>query len=368
MAHLMKIFKTVPLSTFINADQIEFVPIKGLGLGRSVDENIEDVAVNIGDKVFKCNLSLLREHSMYFSKHETSDVVLNLYIANLSADTFETIYEWIFQDMMQLKRTDLLDLLVASRQLGIDKLTARIWECLTNTTYFNELDAFQCLIEARRRNLSVVSTLMMARLQKSFLILVGTCEFGDLSFPDVETLLSSNRIGIHTEQEVIYAAMLWIYRDPETRLPYLDKLLCVVRFELLSVRFLEQLELINNFVPEQVVHERILLSICHRNSKDMSVQRFKNIMGERCWVKDDLCPYVSKLKNHELLTIAAFLDYLKVLQSSGCHQWREIQILSNNIGYVDKEKLQHEKSYVRPHTETADTDLNCDSTSDAVTC
>lgn len=78
-----------------------------------------------------------------------------------------------------------------------------------------------------------ITDLMLHRMAKSFLILIGTDEFYELNIEDVCKYLSSDSLVVNSEIEVIYAALLWLIRDYEERECYVRRILQTIRFELM---------------------------------------------------------------------------------------------------------------------------------------
>lgn len=88
-------------------------------------------------------------------------------------------------------------------------------------------------------------------------------EFIHLSASTVIDLISSNDLGVLTEEDVFEAVIQWIKHDRDSRLEYLPRLIEHVRYELLT----------KDYIVKHVVEEEILQS--HPACKDFIINALK---------------------------------------------------------------------------------------------
>lgn len=88
-------------------------------------------------------------------------------------------------------------------------------------------------------------------------------EFLSLRVTDVVDLISSNELGVLTEEDVFEAAIQWVKHDKEQRLQYLPDLIQHIRYEFLS----------SNYVLKNISEEEVLNS--HPGCKDFIIAALK---------------------------------------------------------------------------------------------
>ncbi len=88
-------------------------------------------------------------------------------------------------------------------------------------------------------------------------------EFMQLKSTSVGELISSNELGVLSEEDVFEAVILWVKYNPEARVEYLPLLIEHVRYELLS----------SNFVLKHVAEEDLLKS--NQRCKDFIIEALK---------------------------------------------------------------------------------------------
>lgn len=88
-------------------------------------------------------------------------------------------------------------------------------------------------------------------------------EFLSLAVGDVIGLISSNELGVLTEEDVFEAVIAWVKHRREERFPHLSDLIEHVRYELLS----------SNYVLKHVAEEAILKE--HTGCKDFIIEALK---------------------------------------------------------------------------------------------
>ncbi|XP_017080135.1 uncharacterized protein LOC108113938 [Drosophila eugracilis] len=312
MPHLR--FSHIPLYKKVSIyKRIELVLEKNIG---------PHVFVIIGDSLYKCQLWVLRS----FSKRLKNNIKQNDYIKIpeevIDNELFEIIYVWMTSNKVYCPLGRLLDLLNAAKYLKCMNLAEDIFQCLNDHRFFNELMAFRCFLEAKQRGITPLADSMLYRVDKSFLVLVGTEEYLNLDINDLCKLLSSNSLAVQTEIEVFYSALLWLYSDFQKRKQYIGLILNLIRFTIMPPEFLfNWTKNLQDLRPELANH------LCHQFYNAMIVQQ-ETFIGSytskfygnlnRNWMRDPKCPYYKHLhrKCYSEVTVEAFLYYLTLIQKS----------------------------------------------------
>lgn len=76
---------------------------------------------------------------------------------------------------------------------------------------------------------------------RNFLIITESDAFLGISLEDLIDLVVDDDLGVHSEEEVVFAIMKWVFCSPETRANDLPNLLQAVRLEYIPIDFLEAL-------------------------------------------------------------------------------------------------------------------------------
>ncbi|CAH2086267.1 unnamed protein product [Euphydryas editha] len=279
-----------------------------------------DTTVHIGADEFNCHRIVLQIYSSYFDRNGQRKIDLSS--ANVTPETFRTIYEWMLfsgtESNKVIKRDNVLALLCAAQYLEIKDLEEQCWSFILNENLFNEDTAFALYREARLRKLAPVMDIMVPRIMRFFLPLVASNDFLQLEPEEVITLLKSNFICITSEIEVLMAGVRWLYGNWSSRSRFAVDLMKCVRFGLISPWQLvdikrnpennEIMEIVNKPEVQQMVDDGLAYVIIKywygNNSKNyyhwIDVLDLKE-PAERNWIGEE--------KNH--VTYKDFLKYLE---------------------------------------------------------
>ncbi|XP_030382075.1 kelch-like protein 40b [Scaptodrosophila lebanonensis] len=314
--------KFMPHLRFTNIEQP-----KKESLMESLDRVIEsgdgaEVKVAIDNKLFKCHLMVLRTWSSLFEKSQIESKMLEMANAKVTAKAFEIVYTWMTQMDCECPRSQILDVLIAAQFLQADRLVASIFDCLSDKNNFCEIDAFHLFMEARSKNITPVAELMLRRISRSFLLLLTTKEYRELSVQHLCYMLDSNNLGVQTEIEVFYGALIWIYHDFEARKNDICRVLSAVRFKLMPSHYLlywaEKLHELELEIADALCP---LMHLAMIYQQELHIRTFNaDEMGpfDRVWLRDASCLYRKFLDQDKPIeiTFELFLANLTRIQKA----------------------------------------------------
>ncbi|XP_015042355.2 uncharacterized protein [Drosophila pseudoobscura] len=192
------------------------------------------VRVKVGPATFWCIGALLNRHSGFFRPQSREEYSL----PELTPIGFRAAYAWMrLQEPLNCsvqsehsEPNQIVDLLFTAQHLDIRDL-----EMLCNrylcSSHFTERRALQVYVRAKHYgNMGSICQLMLKRVGKYYLTMVGSQEYTEMPLEDICTLLEQDSIGVNTELEVFYGALRWMCIDPEERLSALPRLMECVRF------------------------------------------------------------------------------------------------------------------------------------------
>lgn len=151
----------------------------------------------------------------------------------VSPNAFHFIYDWMLSSNSKVHRQCFLEIFVAATFLRINELIEQCYTCMDSKGHFQEDTAFSLYLEGKKLGDPVTPALMISRVSRFFLILVASKEFIEFSLQEVLTLLSSHNIAVHSETEVLFSALRWIYFDWDARQSHLVSVMKCIRFGLL---------------------------------------------------------------------------------------------------------------------------------------
>lgn len=314
-------------------------------LERMIKSNLyPDVTIEISDKSFPCHMIALQAYSKFFYDLGNASV-LSLPAEKVTPAAFKLIYEWIISDKPRVQQRHLLEVVIAAKFLKISELTEQCWACLESERHFSEDKAFVMYLESRARGENTIQDLMMNRVSKFFLTIVACKEFLDLDVDEVVRLLKLNTIGIHSESEVFFSAVRWLFYDWEKRQEHLLDVMQCVRFGLTSPWLLFELkgfssvpefrEIMQDVEVNRMVKEGIeytLSRFFHKQTmhlEDLMAQVKLNEPTQRMWIKDTQLEDSSLEINFWLSDYEKFLKYLAFVQEKGAEYWKTLE-------YVEK--------------------------------
>ncbi|CAK9823145.1 unnamed protein product [Anthophora retusa] len=195
-----------------------------------------DCIVRIDQDEFHCHLLVLQSYSSFFDEKNCKEI--DLTGSEVSSKAFSIIYDWMINSQNEscrlLQRDNILEIFRAAQYLEMKELEEQCWAFIDNDELFTEDTAFLLYLEAKKVQNTAVMELMVPRIMKFFLMLVGTKDFLELSVDELCLLLKSNYISVNSEMEVLMSAVRWLMYDWEHRKPHMLEVLKCVRFGLIA--------------------------------------------------------------------------------------------------------------------------------------
>ncbi|EDV37587.1 uncharacterized protein Dana_GF13524 [Drosophila ananassae] len=200
-----------------------------------------DFLVRIGEYRFPCHRLVLMA---YIQKVRENPDVLDLELPEdlVSPGIFVSLYRWMTDHDILIKRSEIIQLLSVATYLKIDELLHQIWTCLESDE-FSEHHAYQVAAEVLCfKTLKHLHCPMLQRIQGYFLTFVSCKEFLELSLESLCFILSSNEIAVNSETEVFYAAIRWLNHNWPERLKHVAEVLEKVRLLRVPKKLVKLLE------------------------------------------------------------------------------------------------------------------------------
>ncbi|XP_017788462.1 PREDICTED: LOW QUALITY PROTEIN: uncharacterized protein LOC108571007 [Habropoda laboriosa] len=195
-----------------------------------------DCIVRIDQDEFHCHLLVLQSYSSFFDEKNCKEI--DLTGSDVSSKAFSIIYDWMISSQNEsyrlLQRDNILEIFITAQYLEIKELEEQCWAFIDNDELFTEDTAFLLYLEAKKIRNTAVMELMVPRIMKFFLMLVGTKDFLELSMDELCLLLKSNYISVNSEMEVLMSAVRWLMYDWENRKQYMLDVLKCIRFGLIA--------------------------------------------------------------------------------------------------------------------------------------
>ncbi|KAH8327144.1 hypothetical protein KR074_003912, partial [Drosophila pseudoananassae] len=200
-----------------------------------------DFLVRIGEYTFPCQRLVLMAYIE--SLRENPDVFdLKLPEDLVSPDIFISLYRWMSDKDILIKRSEIIQLLSVANYLKIEELLHQIWTCL-NSDEFSEHGAYQVAEEVLHfKELKELHCPLLMRIQGFFLTFVSCKEFLQLEPESLCFMLSSNEIAVNSEAEVFYAAIRWLNHNWPFRLKHVTEVLEKVRLLRMPKKLVKLLE------------------------------------------------------------------------------------------------------------------------------
>lgn len=199
-----------------------------------------DVVIICGEFAFNCHRIILMHHSEYFQKLIKDDRTFHLPEKYVKCHILVDIYDWMLSRKHIIEKENVVELFIAIKYLQIKELEQELCVHLDDMDFLTEIDAFAVYLKALELRESYLQKLMITRVVKSFLIIVSTVNFENMSIDEVCKFLSLNTIAVHSEIEILYAGLRWLHHDWKGRQKYSFRIIHCVRFLLFAPSQLTQ--------------------------------------------------------------------------------------------------------------------------------
>ncbi|CRK87525.1 CLUMA_CG001326, isoform A [Clunio marinus] len=194
-----------------------------------------DLNIVIGSESFECHMNVLKSYSEYFQKSEKSlkSGTIELPEDKVTPEAFNVIYAWMLADESEIPRLHFARIFKAAKFLEIKELLSQIM-CFIDENVIGEREALSIYLEAKEINEKTLQGFMMKKISKIFLTFVASWEYLQLTEEEVTQLLQSNRLGVNSELDILFAVIRWSQHEWPSRKSSLSHLMKCVRFELIQ--------------------------------------------------------------------------------------------------------------------------------------
>ena len=139
---------------------------------------------------------------------------------------------YCFLDVPNIKEHEVILALKIDKLLQKEDTIIKISKIIEDKLTVKNVLTFYCL--AKYYNLTTISESYLLYIERCFPMVVETQNFLHLNFKLVAKILASSELNIHSEVEVLNAAITWLKYNIEERSKYAKQLLLKVRLSLLS--------------------------------------------------------------------------------------------------------------------------------------
>lgn len=311
-----------------------------------------DVQVLIGEECFDCHKIVLQAYSELFYETPMEAQSVRLAADKITPSAFSAIYNWMLSSNPVVKRQGILQLFIAAQYLKISELVEQCWSCFDSDNFIED-QAFLLYSEARAAGETMIMELMISRISKFFLTLVASKEFLSLNSKEVIAFLKCSQIAVHSELEVLYAGLRWIFFDWETREKDITKVMTCIRFALIPpwqlVEFSRKSECseIDEIMKYPEIKKMIRDSLdfivsdaYYRklNNRDVAeaMERLKlNGPIDRVWIDDAVFHKFVESKGLYVYNYETFLAYLGTIKGLGIEFWKTMKIVDTPLHMTD---------------------------------
>ena len=294
-----------------------------------------DTEVVVGDETFECHMIVLKSYSEYFEKLDKNESLDTKTVIlpedKVSSTAFGMIYDWMLADDANVKRSFFAEVYKAAKFLKIHELLSQFMCCIDDTNVIGEREALSIYLEAKQADKKSLQNFMLKKISKIFLTFVASWEYIELCFEEIENIFQSNRLGVNSELDMLFAAIRWLQHQWPQRKKDVPKLLKYVRFELINSwqlvelkKYPKELEHIFKSAEIQEMIDNALSYISlqyaenHSGDGDMPQEVFnRRILDDDLWKKFEFEKNPNFYDNYR-----NFCNFLNMLDS--CH-WRKIK-------------------------------------------
>lgn len=305
-----------------------------------------DVSIAIGTDIFECHMDVLKCYSEYFefldADESNSNEVIELSETDVTPNAFTIIYDWMLSNDNCVQRELFPEIFKAALFLKVKELEQNCFRYMD--LKLEERSALQLYLEGKSVNLPILQKQMGQSIGKIFLTFAASIEFLNLSFDEVEAILTSNKIGINSELDVLFVAIKWLHHEWPKRQAHVIELIQYVRFGMIVAWQLVELkksppefkhifeipevkDLIDdalNFVNTKDNHEPILINYKYLNRNR---QRDRQIItNDTNWKRYKFNSNPDMFQN--------YLNFCKYLNEIDNNHWKYIKLKPSTINRI----------------------------------
>lgn len=196
-----------------------------------------DVVLVVGEEKFPAHRAVLAAVSRVFKAMFTNDMKeknqCEIHLTSLDPKAWRMAMQYIYHAQLDIDSVDsALSLLTSARMYQLDKLQVFVEEFLCSSVKL--INCFVLLAEAERYHLSSLEKACYQLMAKHFVALIASPAFLSCPFKVLQQLVSCSDLMVKSEMCVFLAITRWIGFNECQRLPYLERLLNMIKLELLT--------------------------------------------------------------------------------------------------------------------------------------
>ena len=223
--------------------------------------------------IFSAHKNVLSSISLYFNAMfqanmiEKSQAIID--IRAVTSEALKCLIDFAYSPNLLVSFSYVYDLLIASNMLCVEQVEHQCVDFLGHN-----LDVDNCIEVwsiSEMINCEPLYNATFSFVQNNFRRVSQELDFLQLSFQQMELLLSNDYIDVSSETDVFEAIINWVSYDSMARLPCLARLLQYVRFMLLSRKYLADRVLKENLVMSDKDSRNIILQTCSSNGNQPSI-------------------------------------------------------------------------------------------------
>lgn len=221
-----------------------------------------DVTICVQERKFRCHRSVLAAVSPYFRAMFTINLIESktdsIIIQEVDKESVTLIIDYAYTGCIKITRHNAQNLLVAAsifQIIPVIDACARFME--------TQLDVSNCIgihYFALVHNCRELRDRALEHVEKNFVQVSHGDEFLGLDYSRAAEILCSNELNVEKEEFVFDALMRWIQYNETERIKHMASLLPLVRFGLLSSRFIQEnvisnKQICSNYCCQQLVND-----------------------------------------------------------------------------------------------------------------
>ncbi|KAH8305347.1 hypothetical protein KR044_007194, partial [Drosophila immigrans] len=283
------------------------------------------VVVVIGKAEVKCKLPILQRTTKFF-KRGVGGMVFALPTANVTLESFMVLYGWMDKPCYVIPPKLLMTTFRSAGYLKVYTLLEQFYELFSNPDAAREEIGFYMVCGLQVMN-SPVPFPKVLRIKRYFLTMIGTPEYLTLWPHVLINLLDSTTICVNSEMEVLFAILMWLFYDYDSRSIHAIDMMSCVRFDCIPSEAIVELREHSSFRMFAELFDRPEFEMFVRNAPPLG--RNTRLCNRRNWVYDELCNYHhdAHCLRRNFINIKQFRDFQLVLRSAPeMHWWDRNQL------------------------------------------
>ncbi|XP_064622104.1 kelch-like protein 7 [Lineus longissimus] len=252
-----------------------------------------DITLCVNDREFPTHKNILAAISPYFTAMFTTDLSESrqqkICLFEVEADALALIINYAYTGRVDITRNNAQNLLGAASLFQISTIQEACAKFMESQFDISNCIGIHCF--AQIHDCGDLRLKSKEYIEKNFTEVMQGEEFVSLSPEKMEEFLSSNELNVECEDTVYEALVKWVDNDKENRQQFMEKLLPLVRFGLLSPKFVQGHIAKNEMVQNSPKCRQILenAKIFETNPEKCLIDQTFSVVLRSGMIKPDLC-------------------------------------------------------------------------------